>query len=84
MTPFRARVLSAAAGRRRPDRGEARDRYENVRVFTSDFRPMKNVFSERIERGYYKLVVDGATDRILGIHMIGPMRPKFFRRRRSR
>ncbi len=55
---------------------EARDRYENVRVFTSDFRPMKNVFSERIERGYYKLVVDGATDRILGIHMIGPDAPE--------
>jgi glutathione reductase (NADPH) len=55
---------------------EACAAYETVRVFTSDFRPMKNIFSERIERGFYKLVVDGATDRVLGIHMIGPDAPE--------
>ncbi len=55
---------------------EARAAYPDVRVFTSDFRPMKNTFSQRIERGFYKLVVDGATDRIVGIHMIGPDAPE--------
>jgi len=55
---------------------EAREKIGDVRVFTSDFRPMKNIFSERIERGYYKLVVDAATDRVLGIHMIGPDAPE--------
>ncbi|OCC24831.1 glutathione-disulfide reductase [Croceicoccus estronivorus] len=56
--------------------GEARNRYGNVKVYSSDFRPMKNVFAERHERGLYKLVVDANTDRILGIHMIGPDSPE--------
>ena len=56
--------------------GEARNAYGNVRVFTSDFRPMKNVFANRMERGLYKLVVDGASDRVLGVHMIGPEAPE--------
>lgn len=55
---------------------EARKRYGSVRVFTSDFRPMKNIFAERAERGLYKLVVDAATDRVLGVHMIGPEAPE--------
>jgi glutathione reductase (NADPH) len=56
--------------------GEARNKYGNVKVFSSDFRPMKNVFAERHERGLYKLVVDASTDKILGIHMIGPDSPE--------
>jgi glutathione reductase (NADPH) len=55
---------------------EAREKIGDIRVLTSDFRPMKNIFSERIERGYYKLVIDAATDRVLGIHMIGPDAPE--------
>ena len=55
---------------------EARNRHGDVKVFSSDFRPMKNVFAERHERGLYKLVVDASTDRILGIHMIGPEAPE--------
>ncbi|MDE2403722.1 MAG: glutathione-disulfide reductase [Sphingomonadales bacterium] len=56
--------------------GQARNRYGNVKVYTSDFRPMKNVFAERMERGLYKLVVDAQTDRVLGVHMIGPDSPE--------
>lgn len=56
--------------------GEARARYGNIRVYSADFRPMKNVFAQRHERGLYKLVVDAGTDRILGIHMIGPESPE--------
>ena len=55
---------------------QARSRHGSVRVFTSDFRPMKNVFANRMERGLYKLVVDAATDRVLGVHMIGPEAPE--------
>ena len=51
---------------------EARADYGEVQVFTSDFRPMKNIFSERMERGLYKMIVDGKSDRVLGLHMIGP------------
>ncbi|MGB7655894.1 MAG: glutathione-disulfide reductase [Novosphingobium sp.] len=56
--------------------GQARNQFGNIKVFTSDFRPMKNVFASRQERGLYKLVVDAGTDRILGIHMIGPEAPE--------
>ena len=37
---------------------------------------MKNMFSERAERGLYKLVVDCETDKVLGVHMIGPEAPE--------
>ena len=56
--------------------GHARNSHGNIKVYTSDFRPMKNVFASRAERGLYKLVVDAGTDRILGIHMIGPDAPE--------
>jgi glutathione reductase (NADPH) len=56
--------------------GEARNRLGQVRTYTSDFRPMKNVLAGRNERSLYKLVVDAATDRVVGIHMIGPDAPE--------
>jgi glutathione reductase (NADPH) len=56
--------------------GEARNRYGNIKVYSSDFRPMKNVFAERHERGLYKLVVDAGTDKVIGVHMIGPDSPE--------
>jgi glutathione reductase (NADPH) len=56
--------------------GAARNKLGSVKTFTSDFRPMKNVLAGRNERSLYKLVVDGATDEIVGIHMIGPDAPE--------
>jgi glutathione reductase (NADPH) len=56
--------------------GEARNKYGNIKVFSADFRPMKNVFAERHERGLYKLIVDANSDKILGVHMIGPEAPE--------
>ena len=55
---------------------EARGQFREIKVFTADFRPMKNMFAERAERGLYKLVVDAASDRMLGVHMIGPDAPE--------
>jgi glutathione reductase (NADPH) len=37
---------------------------------------MKNVLAGRNERSIYKLVVDGSTDKVVGIHMIGPDAPE--------
>lgn len=48
----------------------------NIRVYSSDFRPMKNVFGHRPERGLYKMIVDATTGKVLGIHMIGPDSPE--------
>ena len=56
--------------------GEARNRLGTVKTFTSDFRPMKNVLAGRNERSLYKLIVDQGTDRVVGIHMIGPDAPE--------
>lgn len=51
---------------------EARNRHGSVKVYTSDFRPMKNVLANRDERALYKLIFDEATGRMLGAHIIGP------------
>jgi glutathione reductase (NADPH) len=56
--------------------GQARDTLGTVKTFVSDFRAMKNVLAGRNERSLYKLVVDGETDRVVGIHMIGPDAPE--------
>ena len=56
--------------------GEARNALGNVRVYQSDFRPMKNVVAGRSERGLYKMIVDAANDKIVGVHMIGPESPE--------
>jgi glutathione reductase (NADPH) len=56
--------------------GQARNKLGQVRTYTSDFRPMKNVLAGRNERSLYKLVVDAATDQVVGIHMIGPDAPE--------
>lgn len=56
--------------------GQAKNKLGSVRTYTSDFRPMKNVLAGRNERSIYKLVVDEASDEIVGIHMIGPDAPE--------
>ncbi len=55
---------------------EARRNYGDVKVYSSDFRPMKNIFSPHPERGLYKMIVDETSEKILGIHMIGPESPE--------
>ena len=56
--------------------GEARNTLGNIKVYQSDFRPMKNVVAGRNERSLYKMIVDAANDRVVGIHMIGPDAPE--------
>ena len=51
---------------------QARATYGNVKVYSSEFRPMKNIFSPHPERGLYKMIVDEVSGKILGIHMVGP------------
>ncbi len=55
---------------------QAKQKYGAVRVYSSDFRPMKNVLANRNERALYKMVCEAETDRILGLHMIGPDAPE--------
>lgn len=55
---------------------EARNTLGAVKIYTADFRPMKNVLANRNERALYKVVVDDASGRIVGAHMIGPDAPE--------
>ena len=56
--------------------GHARNTIGPVKIFTSDFRPMKNVLAGRNERSLYKIVVDAESEVVVGIHMIGPDSPE--------
>jgi glutathione reductase (NADPH) len=51
---------------------EARATLSDVKIYKSDFRAMKNVLAGRNERALYKMVVDGETDKVVGLHLIGP------------
>jgi len=55
---------------------QARNELGSVRIYTSDFRAMKNVLAGRNERALYKMVVNEATDQVVGLHMIGPDAPE--------
>lgn len=55
---------------------EARNKLGAVKVYTADFRPMKNVLAGRDERALYKVIADDASDKIVGAHMIGPDAPE--------
>jgi glutathione reductase (NADPH) len=51
---------------------EARSHCRQVAIYRSSFRPMKNTLTGRDEHTMMKLVVDGSTDEVLGVHMVGP------------
>jgi glutathione reductase (NADPH) len=55
---------------------EARNKLGGVKVYQSDFRPMKNVLAGRNERSLYKMVCDATDERVVGVHMIGPDAPE--------
>ncbi len=52
---------------------QARERCNGgVRIFRSEFRPLRHTLSGSSERCLIKLVVDAASDRVVGLHMVGP------------
>lgn len=51
---------------------QAEQEYGQIDVFESRFRPMKNTLSGRDEKTYMKLIVAAKSQKIVGIHMIGP------------
>ncbi len=50
---------------------QARATCDIVDIYSAGFRPMKATLSGRAERTLMKIVVDGATDRVLGVHILG-------------
>jgi len=51
---------------------QARARHGKVDIYKTSFRALKHVMGAHEERTFMKLVVDAATQRVLGAHMIGP------------
>jgi len=51
---------------------QARERHAKVDIYKTSFRPMKATLSGRNTRVFMKLVVDGATDQVIGCHIAGP------------
>ena len=51
---------------------QARAEFGELRLFKSIFRPLKHTLSGREEKSFMKLIVDAATDRVVGLHMMGP------------
>ncbi len=50
---------------------QAREEYGDVDVYVSRFKPLKHTLSGRDELTLIKMIVDGATGRVLGCHMVG-------------
>ena len=50
---------------------QAKAEFADIEVFESDFRHLKHTLSGNPERTYMKLIVDKATDRVVGMHMMG-------------
>lgn len=50
----------------------ALEEFGDLEIYKSDFKPMKHTLSGRDERSLMKLIVDRASDRVVGVHMVGP------------
>ncbi|MEM9742682.1 MAG: glutathione-disulfide reductase [Pseudomonadota bacterium] len=51
---------------------EAAAQFGTLRVYESNFRPMKYTLTSNSERSLMKLIVNDADDRVVGVHMAGP------------
>ncbi|MBC5768512.1 glutathione-disulfide reductase [Ramlibacter albus] len=50
---------------------QAREKFGEVKVFRSEFKPLMHTLSGSGERTLMKLVVDAKSDRVVGLHMVG-------------
>ncbi|WP_085901391.1 glutathione-disulfide reductase [Kiloniella majae] len=55
---------------------QALDRYSDVDVYQSSFRPMKHTLSGRDERALMKLIVEKHGKKVVGLHMVGADSPE--------
>ena len=51
---------------------EARERHSAIDVYRSIFRALKQTLTGGEERTLMKLIVDRESDRVVGLHMVGP------------
>ena len=50
---------------------QAKQQYANIQVYRSDFKPMLQTLGGGSERIFMKLIVDPASDKVVGCHMVG-------------
>ncbi len=51
---------------------QAREQLEEIEVYRSSFRALRNTLTDSTEKTFMKLIVDKQTDRVVGLHMVGP------------
>lgn len=55
---------------------QARAKFGKIDVYRARFRPMKHTLSGRDERTMMKLIVERATSKVVGVHMVGSDAPE--------
>jgi glutathione reductase (NADPH) len=50
---------------------QAREAHDIVDIYSASFRPLKATLSGRSDKTLMKIIVDGTTDRVLGVHILG-------------
>ena len=55
---------------------EAKERFHELEIYRSTFRPLKHTLSGRDERTMMKLIVDRASQRVIGVHVVGADAPE--------
>lgn len=55
---------------------QAVEKFGDVDVYTSTFRPMKATLSGLPEKTFMKMIVDASSDKVVGIHMCGDETPE--------
>jgi glutathione reductase (NADPH) len=55
---------------------QAREKYPDIDIYKTSFTPMKNTLSGIDEKTLMKMIVVRSTDRVIGIHMVGPDAPE--------
>jgi len=51
---------------------QARDKYTSIDIYKSLFKPMKHTISGRDTKTMMKIIVDADSDRVVGVHIMGP------------
>jgi len=51
---------------------QARDKCRLIDIYKANFRPMRATISGRDEKVMMKIILDAETDKVLGVHMLGP------------
>lgn len=50
---------------------QAREKHRDIKVYKTDFRPMKNLLSGSEHRCFMKLITTGKREKVIGVHIVG-------------